>query len=138
MFLKIYTDGGALNNPGEAAIAYVIYQDEKLIFKYSQRIGIATNNFAEYQALVKALEKVKELLQQSSYQSVEKIYCYADSSLMVNQLNGLYKVKNADIRMFIIKVRVLEQEIKIPLIYTNIPREKNRLADSLVKQALRS
>lgn len=132
MQLKIYTDGGSSGNPGPAAIAYVIYQDNQIIFKHGEKIGIATNNFAEYQAVIEALEKVKQIIQCSS-SSIEQIAFFSDSALIVNQLNGLYKVKNSKIREFVMKVRILEQEIKIPIVYKNIPREENREADKLVK-----
>lgn len=139
MQLKVFTDGGSLNNPGQAAIGYVIYQDNNIVFKHGERIGIATNNFAEYTAVVKALQKIKELIKTNSiilHGTVEKVDFYSDSRLMVNQLNGLFKVKNGVIRDFVLKIRILEQEIKIPIFYTNIPREKNKEADELVKQAL--
>ncbi len=135
MELKVYTDGGAIGNPGPAALAFVIYHDNKLLLQYSEKIGPATNNFAEYSALIKAQEKIKELLAQLT--NVTKIIFFSDSALMVNQLNGLFKVKDAAIREFIMKARILEQEIKIPIVYKNIPREKNTLADSLIKKQLR-
>lgn len=132
MELKIFTDGGSINNPGPAAIAFVIYLDNKLFQRYSAKIGRNTNNFAEYSALLKSLEWVKE----KSVHNLDKISVFSDSSLMVNQLNGLFKVKNAQIREFIIKIRVLELEINTPVVYNHIPREKNSLADSLVKREL--
>ena len=134
MDLKIYTDGGALNNPGQAAIAFVIYLDKKLLLKHSEKIGQTTNNFAEYTALLRALDKTKQLISQQN--NIKSVFVFSDSSLMTNQLNGLFKVKNTIIRELIMKVRVLENEINIPIIYKNIPREKNRLADSLVKRIL--
>ncbi len=135
MELKVYTDGGAIGNPGPAAISFVIYQDNKIFLQYSEKIGSSTNNFAEYSALIKAQEKIKELL--SRLNNVTKITFFSDSALMVNQLNGLFKVKDATIREFVMKARILEQEIKIPIVYKNIPRENNTLADSLIKKQLR-
>lgn len=132
MELKIFTDGGSINNPGPAAIAFVIYFNNKIVQSYSAKIGTNTNNFAEYSALLMSLKWVKE----NSADKIDKISVFSDSSLMVNQLNGLFKVKNADIREFIIKIRVLEREINTPIVYNHIPREKNSLADSLVKKAL--
>ena len=133
MNCTIYTDGGSLNNPGRAAYAYVIYFDNKLEFQQGEAIGIATNNVAEYTGLVKALEKVREY--KTSHQ-IERIFVYADSELMVRQLNGQYKVKNADLQQKVQMVRKLEQELNIPITYTHVLREKNALADSLVKKAL--
>ncbi|MBI2641715.1 ribonuclease HI family protein [Candidatus Roizmanbacteria bacterium] len=156
MNLNVFTDGGSINNPGRAAIAYIVSLNDKLLFKFSKRIGINTNNFAEYSALVGALEWVKnntKLLysqnnacvriplrflgnrRQESAQ-ITKVVCHSDSHLMVNQLNGLFKVKNSVIRDFIMKVRIVEQEVTIPILYKYIPREQNRFADSLVKKEL--
>ena len=134
MELKIFTDGGSLNNPGQAAIAYIVSLNNKIIQKFSNRIGVNSNNFAEYSALYEALNWVKNNIAGP----ILKITCFSDSSLLVNQLNGIYRVKNAAIRDFIMKIRVLEQEIQTPIIYTYIPREQNQLADSLVKKKLRS
>lgn len=135
MELKIFTDGGSVNNPGPAAIAFLAYHDNHFVFSFSKNIGINTNNFAEYSALTKALEWVKN---NKNKLNATKIVYFSDSNLMVNQINGLFKVKNAAIRDFILKIRVLEQEIKIPIVYKHIPREENRLADSLVKKKLKN
>ena len=134
MNLTIYTDGGSLNNPGEAASAFVIYKDNVLAHKNAKRLGIATNNEAEYTAMIMALEAVK--IMQSEGDHPTKITVYSDSALMVNQLNGLFKVTKAHIREFIMRIRILEQEVKVPITYIHVLREKNQLADSLVKQAL--
>ncbi len=155
MDLTIFTDGGSLNNPGQAAISFVVYLNGEVAHTFSKRIGINSNNFAEYSALVAALEWVKnntvEKMSQNNVcariplrisgfnqigEPILKITCYSDSNLMVNQVNGMFKVKNAAIREFIMKIRTLEQEIKIPILYKYIPREKNTLADSLVKKTL--
>ena len=136
MQLTIYTDGGAIGNPGPAAFAYVIYKDKEIIDSHSESIGVATNNVAEYTGLIRALERVKKLLLSSNSKPLTSIIVFSDSSLMVNQLNGLFKLKNAVIRELVLKVRVLEGEIKTPIIYKHILREKNQLADSLVKRAL--
>lgn len=133
MTLKIFTDGGSKGNPGPSSIGIVFYLDRKEIFKYREDIGVATNNVAEYTALIKALENVKT--QSSKLQSanqISKIEFYSDSKLLVNQVNGLFKVKNAKIREFIFKIRTLEEEIGIPVSYHFIPREENKVADNLV------
>lgn len=136
MILTIYTDGGSLNNPGQAAYAYVIYKDKALLYSFSEPIGIASNNTAEYMGLIKAFEKVKELKNTSKLDNLEKIHVNADSQLMINQLNGVYKVKNTSIKEYVFNIRFLENEIAVPISYTHIYREKNELADSLVKKAL--
>jgi len=132
MTLNVFTDGGAVNNPGPAAYAFVVYSDNKLLFRFSEKIGFATNNFAEYTALLKSLEWIKS----NKGDKITNVVILSDSRLMVNQVNGFFKVKSPDIRGFILKIRILEQEIELPVVYKNIPREQNRLADSLVKNAL--
>lgn len=135
MDLIIYTDGGAINNPGPAASAYLIFSNNKPVAKGAKKIGPNTNNVAEYSALIMALTKAKEIVANIK---PKKITCFSDSSLMVNQINGLFKIKNTNLRSLLIKIRELEQEIYLPIFYKYIPREKNTLADDLVKKALSS
>lgn len=131
MTLKIYTDGGSKGNPGSASVGMVFYLDGKEVFKYKENIGIATNNAAEYTAVIKALEKLKNQIT-SRQPLITDIEFYSDSRLLVNQVNGFFKVKNAVIREFIFKIRILEQEIGLPITYHLIPREENKEADKLV------
>lgn len=133
MNCTIYTDGGSLNNPGQAAYAFVIYFDDTLEYQIGVPIGIATNNIAEYTGLIKALEKLKEY---KKSHIIDQIFVYADSELMIKQLNGLYKVKNGELQMKVLAIKSLEMELAIPIRYTHVLREKNKLADSLVKKAL--
>jgi ribonuclease HI len=136
MQLTIFTDGGSLNNPGQAATGYLIYEGKTLITKKGQAIGIATNNVAEYTGLISALSKVKRMIDEGTITHLDCISCFADSELMVKQLNGLYKVKNPDMRDLLMKVRMLENEINVPIFYTHVLRDKNKQADALVKEAL--
>lgn len=129
MTLKIYTDGGSKGNPGPSSIGIVFYTDGKKIFHHHESIGIATNNDAEYTALIRALQLV---IRQYAQEKIEKIEFYSDSRLMVNQVNGLFKVKNGRIREYILKIRGLEQETNTPISYHYIPREENQEADLLV------
>lgn len=126
--LKVFTDGSSKGNPGPANIGVVIYFSNKKIFQYSRSIGFATNNDAEYQALIFGLETIKKLKEE--YQ-IDKIECYSDSQLLINQVNGFYRVKNGKIKEYILKIKVLEEEINLPIIYIQIPREKNKEADRL-------
>ena len=136
MTLKIYTDGGAKGNPGPAAIGTAFYLNEKNIFKHKENIGIATNNVAEYLAVIKALENIKNQISKiKNVYQVSNIQLFSDSQLLINQVRGLFKVKNSKIREFILKIRMLEQEIDLPISYHLIPREKNRVADKLVKES---
>lgn len=137
MKLTIYTDGGSLNNPGRAACGFLIYDtDNHLIHKEGLFIGIASNNVAEYTGLVTALEKVKFLVKEGIIKDLQSITCIADSQLMVNQMNGIFKIKHADMRDLYMKVKLLEAELHVPISYNHVLREKNADADALVKQAL--
>ncbi len=132
--LNIYTDGGARGNPGPAGIGVVIKdQNNNLLHQFGHTIGKATNNVAEYQGVIFALE---HLITNNFKPTI--INFYLDSTLVVNQLNGLWKVKDSNLRKLVIKVRQLEADLKAQISYTSIPREKNSQADSLLNQALDS
>src|SRR3990167_7102714 len=107
MHLTIYTDGGSLNNPGKAASAFVVYKDQKLFHKHKEQIGIASNNVAEYTALIKALEYVYAQVK-SEKLKVKSLQIISDSQLLVRQVNGLYKVKHANIKPLHAQVKMLE------------------------------
>ena len=128
MQLKIYTDGGSLNNPGKAASAFLVYKDGKLLHKHKEKIGIASNNVAEYTALIRALEYVYTQVK-SEKLKVKSLQVISDSQLMVRQVNGLYKVKNADIKPLHTRVKMLEMQIGLPISYTHVLREKNQEAE---------
>ncbi len=124
--IKIYTDGGARGNPGPAATGVVIFdKSDKLLKLDGKYLGTATNNQAEYEALIQALELVQR------HGGVEKITCYLDSELIVKQLTGLYKIKNDKIKEFKEKLDSITQNLgKIE--YIHLKREKNKLADKIV------
>jgi ribonuclease HI len=141
--LIVFTDGGARGNPGPAAIGAVIKTETgQLLNAISRKIGITTNNVAEYSAVISALEWIRDNNPTSklsnNYNNEEKglIRFFLDSNLVVNQLNGLFKVKDGNLRELMTKVRILESEIGMPTYYKHIPREKNFEADKLVNQAL--
>ena len=127
--LTIYTDGGARGNPGPAGIGAGIF-DEKgnTVEEISKYIGQATNNQAEYQALIAGLTKAKEL-------GVEKIEFFLDSELVVKQLNREYRVKDKDLALLFVQAYNLTLGFK-KVIFKHIGREKNELADKLVNLAL--
>lgn len=139
MILKVFTDGGSRGNPGPASIGGVGYLKDKRIFEFKKSIGIASNNDAEYKALIEALEKIRNSKleirnnsQKINFQMIRKIEFFSDSKLLVNQVNGFFKVKNGKIKEYIFKIRSLEQEINLPITYYFIPREQNVEADRLV------
>lgn len=128
---RVYTDGGSRGNPGPAAYGFVIYtQDGQVLAEESRYIGVTTNNQAEYQGIVAALQKLTELNLTGSIQ------CNLDSQLVVRQINGIYKMKNADLRPWLEQIQTLRQRISGPITFIDIPREKNREADRLVNEAL--
>jgi ribonuclease HI len=138
MILRVFTDGGSLNNPGKAASAYLIYKEDQLMTKSGKYIGIKTNNTAEYQALIMAWEKIIELYKVGKLKQIEKIEFYSDSLLLVNQLLGFYKIKNKNLKEYYLQIKKLEKEIPIEFFYIHILREKNHQADLLVKKILYS
>ena len=131
--LTIHTDGGARGNPGPAAIGVVIERDGKLIHEFGKTIGDTTNNVAEYTAVIEALNKIREL---GIMNKELKIYFFLDSKLVVEQLNGNYKIKDAKLRELSLKIRMLEQESGGVIIYSYTPRENNKQADLQVNLAL--
>lgn len=130
--LFVFADGGSRGNPGPAAIGFVVKDSKgKVLVKKGKFIGRATNNVAEYRAVIEALAWLKKNSLTTNCQLL--ITFFLDSKLIVNQLNGLYKIKNSGLRNLIVKVRQLEQEIGGSVSYHYIPREKNEEADSIAK-----
>ncbi|MBI2617666.1 ribonuclease HI family protein [Candidatus Gottesmanbacteria bacterium] len=135
--LIVHTDGGARGNPGSAAIGVVIQTTSgNILHQVSRTIGETTNNIAEYQAVVEALTFLQENIPNATFSHIDAIKFFLDSTLVVNQLNGLFKVKEPMLREYLLKVRTLEQGIGKPITYTYVPREKNAHADRLVNNAL--
>ena len=130
MILKVFTDGGSKGNPGPSSIGGVGYLNGRKVFDFKKSIGIATNNDAEYKALIEALEKVRGY--ELGVRKITQIQFYSDSRLMINQIKGLFKVKNGRIREYILIIRGLEQEVDLPITYNYVPREQNVEADLLV------
>jgi ribonuclease HI len=134
--LLIFTDGGARGNPGPAAIGVVVKDEKgKIITSFGKRIGETTNNVAEYLAVIEALKWIKENYSIASLPHCSIVF-FLDSRLIVNQLNGLFKVKDSYLRELIVKIRELETGAGGNISYQLIPRGKNLLADNLVKKAL--
>lgn len=129
--IVMFTDGGSRGNPGPAGIGVWI---ETLNKKYGECIGVATNNVAEYAALISGLKKLKSLLGKDKARQYE-IECRLDSELVVKQLNHEYKLKEEYIQKNFIEIWNLMLDFKSVKFY-HIPREKNSIADSLVNQAL--
>jgi ribonuclease HI len=126
---RLSTDGGARGNPGPAAFGYVLETDDGTVLDArGQRIGVATNNVAEYRALVAGLEAALE-------RGVTRLEVVSDSELLVKQMRGEYKVKNRALRALHDAAAELERELG-EVTYTAVRREQNELADQLVNEAL--
>ena len=127
--LIIYTDGGARNNPGPAGIGAVIYDSKKnKIAEISKFIGDATNNQAEYTAVVMAINKAKEL-------GALELEFYLDSELVVKQLNREYRVKDKELAPLFVKIYNAVLGFN-KVSFKHIPRERNKEADKLVNLAI--
>ncbi len=132
--VDIHTDGGALGNPGPAAIGVVITINGHTK-TYAEPIGDRTNNEAEYQAVIFALKKVKQLLGKKVKRAKLTLYLYLDSELVGKQLRGEYKIKNHELAHLFVEVWNLRHDLP-PLQIELVPREHNRRADALVKSIL--
>jgi ribonuclease HI len=127
----LYTDGGARGNPGPAAFAYVLETDDGTVLDArGEPIGVATNNVAEYRALVEGLGAAARV-------GVDELEVVSDSELLVKQMRGEYKVKNAALRELSLEAARLGRQIG-SVRYRAVRREHNELADRLVNEALDS
>jgi ribonuclease HI len=126
---KLSTDGGARGNPGPAAYGYVLEaEDGTVLAAHGETIGIATNNVAEYRALIAGLEKALDL-------AVSDVEVVSDSELVVKQMTGEYRVKNEALRELSLEASRLARRIG-NVSYRAVRREHNELADRLVNEAL--
>jgi len=126
---RLSTDGGARGNPGPAAYAYVLEaEDGTVLAAHGEVIGVATNNVAEYRALVEGLRKAGEL-------HLDELEVVSDSELVVHQMRGEWKIKNDALRVLWEEAQDLAAGIG-KVRYTAVRREHNELADRLVNDAL--
>jgi ribonuclease HI len=126
---SLSTDGGARGNPGPAAAAYVLEaEDGTVLDARGTTIGVATNNVAEYRALVDGLRRAVEV-------GVDELEVISDSELLVKQMRGEYRVKNETLRGLFLEASALANRIG-SVTYTAVRREHNDLADRLVNEAL--
>jgi ribonuclease HI len=126
---RLWTDGGARGNPGPAAYAFVLEaEDGTVLDARGVAIGVATNNVAEYSALVAGLDE-------AGGRGVDELEVLSDSELMVKQMRGEYKVKNRALQDLFLDASRLARSVG-RVTYTAVRREHNELADSLVNEAL--
>ena len=131
MKLQVYSDGASRGNPGVSAIAYMILDEQnRMLKRKSAYLGVRTNNQAEYEALLVALQSASEF-------DGDEVQCYLDSELVVKQLNGQYKVRNENLRVLWLKVQKYKQRFR-KVSFTYIPRTNPRIqeVDRLANLAL--
>ncbi len=129
MKAKLFTDGGARGNPGPAAYGYVLEaEDGTVLAAHGEKIGVATNNVAEYRALIAGLEKAREL-------ELTEVEVISDSELLVKQMTGEYRIKNEALQELASQASRAARRIG-NVSYRAVRREHNELADSLVNEAL--
>lgn len=132
--LRIYTDGGARGNPGPAGLGVAIHarhedgSEGEVVATVHEYLGKATNNQAEYMAIIRGLEKAKKL-------GAEDVEMVMDSELAVKQLNGQYRVKNPELAKRFMEVYNLRQQFT-KVTFRHVRREKNKEADALVNAAI--
>jgi ribonuclease HI len=125
----LFTDGGSRGNPGPAAYAFVLEaEDGTVLDARGETIGVATNNVAEYSALVAGLERAAEA-------GVDELEVVSDSELLVKQMRGEYKIKNRALQELSLEASRLARRVG-KVTYRAVRREHNELADSLVNEAL--
>lgn len=125
----VYTDGGSRGNPGPSAAGFVILgPNEELLFEGGKYLGITTNNQAEYQAVKLGLEKALEL-------GARRVKFRMDSLLIVNQMSGIYQIKNRDLWPVYASIKQLVHKFE-HVSFSHVRREFNREADALVNKVL--
>ena len=127
--IKLYADGGSRGNPGPSALGFAILNmSDKIVVKKGTYLGITTNNQAEYQALRSGMEEASKMRAQI-------VHVYMDSLLVVNQMLGIFKVKNRDLWPIHAAIKDIAAGFK-KVTYTHVPRQYNKIADSAVNEAL--
>lgn len=127
--IKTYSDGGSRGNPGPSASGYVLMdENDDVILKGGVFLGITTNNQAEYQSLKFALEQAQKL-------GAQEVDAYMDSLLVINQMKGIFKVKNRDLWPIHVAIKELVKSFK-RVTFNHVPRELNKLADAEVNETL--
>ncbi|MBA3052107.1 MAG: ribonuclease HI family protein [Candidatus Omnitrophota bacterium] len=135
--VECFVDGAAAPNPGPAGAGAVLSRDSRVIAEVSRYLGIKTNNQAEYSALILALDEAAKIKEDFS-----SLRVYSDSLLMVNQINGLWRVKDAEIAALLFqvknKIEIIKSKKNASLSFTHIARSKNKTADALSVLAIKS
>ena len=126
--VEVYTDGASIGNPGKIGIGYLIYKDKKLVKKEGVYLGVGTNNFSEYMAVIFSLCEVLSLGERDCR-------LYSDSNLLCEQLKGNFKVKNKNIYpLYTLAKKLISKLDSFDI--THVDREKNKEADKLSREAI--
>lgn len=136
--ITIKSDGGSRGNPGPAAIGFVVYLENKLIFSHGQKIGEGTNNTAEYKAIIEALKWLQKNIDSFGKNNKDnpiQIECLLDSKLVVNQLNRNYKIKQPHLQILANQAFTVIKDIGRQVDFKHVKREYNQEADLLLNQA---
>jgi ribonuclease HI len=129
--VKVFTDGASRGNPGPAALGIIVYdENDQCLLEHNERLGEQTNNFAEYMAVIRALELAIE-------REWTVVYVYCDSQLLVRQMLGEYKVKAPQIKPLFEQAKGLVRRLD-KVSFTHVRRELNKEADALANLALDS
>ncbi len=118
---ELYIDGASRGNPGNSACGFVIIKDGKEVAFGGKYLGIKTNNEAEYYALIEGLKKAKDL-------KIKNLKIFSDSRLIVNQINGKFKVKDSKLKKLFLCAKKLLEDFNYEI--THITRDKNKIADN--------
>lgn len=128
----IFGDGGSRGNPGEAAYGFAVFDEKnKNIYSEGKRLGVTTNNVAEYSAVINALRWMV-----TNNSDAEHIHFKLDSLLIASQMSGKFKIKHPNMKELFITAKRLEEQLQAQITYSQIPREQNKVADKLVNEAL--
>jgi len=128
--ITIFSDGGARGNPGPAASSFIVYKDKKLVYKNSKYLGKTTNNVAEYEGVVMALDYL--IVNDLGTNVLFKM----DSELAIKQLTGIYKVKDKRLMNYVLQIKTLVKENNLDINWMYVPRSQNKLADKMVNEKL--
>lgn len=129
--LSVFCDGGARGNPGLAACAFVVEDMmRRVIYRQGKFLGRATNNVAEYSGVILAWSWLVE------NEGPDRVNFFLDSQLVVNQLNGLYRVKDEKMIKLVLLIKQQQEKFRGIAVYTHIARDKNKRADRLVNKIL--
>ncbi len=129
--LIIHTDGGSRGNPGPAACAFVAEIEDDEVGSGSKFLGEATNNVAEYEGVILALNWLLNVFDKKS-----KVLFLLDSELVVKQLNGEYKIKKPELQVLNTDIKKLVNSYSNSILFRNVPREQNKIADLLLNNEL--